>query len=84
MSTVLVALTALDKEADHLLDELAATFPVSSFRGTPGVWLVEVDEDGDAAVEHAQQRVGAALSSISQSWQDVLTVGATGDGIRTE
>jgi hypothetical protein len=83
VSTVLVALTALDQRADQLLDALAARFPVSSFRGSPGVWLVEVDQDGDAAVGQAEERVGQALSSISEGWGDVLKVGATGEGIQT-
>lgn len=84
MGTVLVALTALDKGAEQLLDALAATYPVSAFRGTPGVWLVEVDQDGDAAVGQAEESVGRALSSISEGWQDVLKVGATAEGIPTQ
>jgi hypothetical protein len=83
MSIVLVALTALDTGADQLLDALAASYPVSAFRGTPGVWLVEVDQDGDA-VDQAEARVGQALSSISEGWKDVLKVGATGEGIQTQ
>jgi hypothetical protein len=83
VSTVFVALTALDQGADQLLDALAARFPVSSFRGSPGVWLVEVDQDGDATVGQAEQRIGQELSSISQGWERVLKVGATGEGIQT-
>ena len=85
MSTVFVALTVLEnKGADQLLDALAVTFPVSAFRGSPGVWLVEVDQDGDATVGQAEESVGQALSSISESWTSVLKVGATGEGIRTQ
>jgi hypothetical protein len=84
MSTVFVALTALDPGADKVLDELAASFPVSAFRGSPGVWLVEVDQDGDdATVDQAEERVGQALASISQAWESVIKVGATGEGIQS-
>ena len=83
MSTVFVALTALDQGADQVLDELAASFPVSAFRGSPGVWLVEVDQDGDATVDQAEERVGKALTSISSGWKTVIKVGATGEGIQS-
>jgi hypothetical protein len=84
MSTVLVALTALDGSADQLLDALAVSFPVSAFRGSPGVWLVEVDQDGAAEVDQAERRVDEALSEISLGWRDALRIGATREQAHAE
>ena len=84
MSTVFVALTALDQKADPVLDELAASFPVSAFRGSPGVWLVEVDQEDEATVRQAEEVVGRALSSISSQWKSVIKVGVTGEGVQTQ
>jgi hypothetical protein len=84
MSTVLVALTVLDGSADGLLDALAASFPISAFRGSPGVWLVEVDQDGEASVDHAEHRIDEALSAISEGWRDALRIGATRGRMQAE
>ncbi len=84
MSTILVALTVLDHSADQLVDTLAATFPISAFRGSPGVWLVEVEQDAESTVDQAEERVGRALSSIRQEWDSVITLGATGDGVQAD
>jgi hypothetical protein len=82
-TTVLVALTALDATADQLLDTLAAMFPVSAFRGTSGVWLVEVDQEGQAAVGRAEEQVAQALTDINRGWRDVIKLGLTEEGVHT-
>lgn len=83
MTTVLVALTALEPSADTLLDMLALSFPISAFRGSPGVWLVEVEQDQPAEARDAENRVGRALSEIDRDWHSVLKLGAADDGVQT-
>jgi hypothetical protein len=75
MSTVLVALTALDASADQLLDALAVIFPISAFRGSSNVWLVEIEQD-PADPDEARSIVSEALSQIRTDWRDALRIGA--------
>lgn len=74
VSTILVALTSLDPSGEQLLDALAAEFPVSALRGSPHVWLVEVEEE--TSVEHAVEEVGRSLTGISDDWQSAIRIGA--------